>query len=65
MSVQITFLGSITYGQYNALACSLATNFVIPYTRVVTEAMSYCGNTPYIFYSTDNSVILNQPDSNG
>lgn len=27
--------------------------------------MSYCGSTPYTFYATDASVILNQPDSNG
>lgn len=27
--------------------------------------MSYCGNTPYTFYPTDTTVILNQPDSNG
>jgi len=27
--------------------------------------MSYCGNTPYIFYASGNNTILNQPDSNG
>ena len=36
MKVEITFRGSITYGQYNNLACSLAQNFIIPYTRVLT-----------------------------
>ena len=30
MKVEITFRGSITYQQYNDLACSLAQNFIIP-----------------------------------
>jgi hypothetical protein len=36
MKVLMTFTGKITYGQFNSLACSLAENFVIPYTRVFT-----------------------------
>lgn len=27
--------------------------------------MSYCGNTPYIFYPNDAAVIHNSPDSSG
>lgn len=27
--------------------------------------MSSCGNTPYILYNNDSSVVLNQADSNG
>lgn len=65
MKVSITFRSSITYGQYNSLACSLAQNFIIPYNRVMTEAMRFCGNVSYIFYSNDNTTISNQPDSNG
>lgn len=65
MKVEVTFRGSITYGQYNDLACSMAQNFIIPYTRVLTEAMSYCGNTPYTFYASSSAMMLNQPDSNG
>jgi len=65
MKVEITFRGAITYGQYNNLACSLAQNFIIPYTRILTEAMSTCGNNPYTLYNNDSSVVLNQPDSNG
>lgn len=65
MKVEVTFRGSITYGQYNDLACSMAQNFIIPYARVQTEAMSYCGNTPYTFYSSSTTAMLNQPDSNG
>lgn len=65
MKVEVTFRGSITYGQYNDLACSMAQNFIIPNSRVLTEAMSYCGSTPYNFYASTTSVVLNQPDSNG
>ena len=65
MKVEITFRGSITYQQYNDLACSLAQSFIIPESRVVTEAISHCGNTPFTFYSNSSSTILNQPDSNG
>jgi hypothetical protein len=65
MKVEVTFRGSITYGQYNDLACSMAQNFIIPFTRVLTEAMSYCGNTPYTFYASSSAMMLNQPDSNG
>ena len=36
MKVEITFRGSITYQQYNDLACSLAKNFIIPESRVLT-----------------------------
>jgi hypothetical protein len=32
--VEVTFRGSINYGQYNDLACSMAQNFIIPYARV-------------------------------
>lgn len=65
MKVEITFRGPITYQQYQNLACSLAENFIIPYSRIMTEAMSYCGNTPYVFYSSSSSIILNEADSNG
>ena len=65
MKVEITFRGSINYQQYNDLACSLAQNFIIPQERVVTEAISYCGNTPYILYGNGTDTILNEPDSNG
>ena len=36
MKVEVTFRGSINYGQYNDLACSMASNFIIPATRVLT-----------------------------
>lgn len=36
MKVFIIFRGSITYGQYTDLACSLALNFVVPHDRVMT-----------------------------
>lgn len=36
MKVFIIFRGSITYGQYNDLACSLASNFQVPHNRVMT-----------------------------
>lgn len=36
MKVSIIFNGSINYGQYNDLACSLALNFGVPYSRVMT-----------------------------
>ena len=36
MKISITFRGSINYGQYHDLACSLAENFEIPYWRVMT-----------------------------
>jgi hypothetical protein len=36
MKILMTFNGKITYGQFNNLACSLAENFVIPYSRVYT-----------------------------
>jgi hypothetical protein len=65
MKVEITFRGSITYQQYNDLACSLAQNFIIPKARVITESISYCGNMSYVFYNNGSSMILNQPDSNG
>lgn len=65
MKVEVTFRGAITYKLYNQLACSMAQNFIIPYVRVQTEAMSYCGSTPYIFYANDAAVIHNQPDSSG
>lgn len=65
MKVEITFRGAINYKQYNDLACSLAQNFIIPYSRVVTEAISYCGETPFVFYLTDTDTILNSADSNG
>lgn len=59
MKVEITFRGSINYGQYNDLACSLAQNFIIPYTRVMTEAMSICASTTYTFYANNAAAILN------
>ena len=43
----------------------MAQNFIIPYTRILTEAMSYCGNTPYNFYASSSALMLNLPDSNG
>jgi hypothetical protein len=57
MKVLMTFTGPITYGQFNDLACSLAKNFVIPYSRVYTEAISYCGQTT-------SSFILDAANSN-
>lgn len=42
MKVNILFYGTITFGQYNDLACSIAKNFYVPYSRVMTEAMSIC-----------------------
>ena len=27
--------------------------------------MSYCDNTPYVFYANNTETILNEPDSNG
>ena len=65
MKISITFRNSINYGQYHDLSCSLSESFKIPYERVMTEAMSYCNNKPYIFYLNDSSRISNQPDSNG
>ncbi len=65
MKVSITFRNSINYGQYHDLSCSLAENFKIPYERVMTEAMSYCNQKSYIFYSNDSSKIANEADSNG
>lgn len=57
MKVSITFQGSINYGQYHDLACSLAENFKIPYKRINTEAIHYCGLKNTIFYKNDSSVI--------
>jgi hypothetical protein len=64
MKVLMTFTGPITYGQFNDLACSLAKNFVIPYSRVYTEAISYCGQTNTIFYNSTSSFILDAANSN-
>ena len=58
MKVEATFRGAITYGQYNDIACSMAQNFILPYTRILTEASSYCGSSEHIFYAAD-------ADSNG
>ena len=65
MKVSITFQGSINYGQYHDLACSLAENFKIPYSRINTEAIHYCGLKNTIFYKNDSSVIENEPNSDG
>jgi hypothetical protein len=43
----------------------MAQNFILPYTRILTEASSYCGSNTYVFYANDADFILNQPDSNG
>ena len=59
MKVSITFRGSIDYGQYHDLACSLAENFEIPYDRVNSEVMHYCGLKNSIFYHNDSSTIAN------
>lgn len=64
MKVLMTFTGSISYGQFNDLACSLAQNFQIPYSRIYTEAISYCGNTNTIFYSSTGSMMLDAANSN-
>lgn len=64
MKVLMTFTGKITYGQFNDLACSLSQNFVIPYTRVYTEAISYCGNSNAIFYASNASAMLDAANSN-
>lgn len=65
MKVQVTLRGAITYGQYNDIACSMAQSFILPYTRILTEASSYCGSGTHVFYANDADFILNQPDSNG
>ena len=57
MKVSITFRGSIDYGQYRDLACSLSENFEIPYSRIMTEAMSTCEETSTIFYASDTETI--------
>jgi hypothetical protein len=64
MKVLMTFTGRITYGQFNDLACSLAQNFVIPYSRVYTEAISYCGSTNDIFYNSTSTLMLDAANSN-
>ena len=64
MKVLMTFTQPITYGQFNNLACSLSENFVIPYSRVYTEAISYCQGTNNIFYSSPSSLMLNSANSN-
>jgi hypothetical protein len=66
MKVEITFRDLITYKQYHDLSCSLAENFMIPYERVMTEAMTYCNHyNQYIFYPNDAAPIANPPDSSG
>ena len=59
MKVSITFRGSIDYGQYQDLACSLSENFEIPYSRVMTEVMSTCEESSTIFYPNDTATIEN------
>lgn len=65
MKVSVTFRGAINYGQYKDLSCSLAENFNIPYTRVMTETMSSCQSTLLIFYKNNSSPIANMADTNG
>ena len=43
MKVSITLRGNLTYQQYYDLSCSLAENFKVPYSRIMTEVMSKCG----------------------
>lgn len=65
MKVSITFKGTINYGQYHDLSCSLAKNFQIPYNRILTEALHYCGQKDTIFYHTDTSTIHKEANSDG
>jgi hypothetical protein len=64
MKVLITFSGIINYGQLNNLACSMAQNFIIPYSRVYTEALSYCGNTNTVFYANTSVNLLSAANAN-
>ena len=64
MKVSITFRGSINYGQFHDLACSLAENFKLPYDRVMTEVMSTCTSISTTFYPTNETTIANEPDTN-
>lgn len=65
MKVSIIFGGSITYQQYQDLACSLASNFQTPYTRIMTEAMSYCGSALTPFYTVTTDLISKSANTNG
>ena len=65
MKVSITFRGSINYGQYHDLACSLAENFQVPYNRIVSEVIHYCQAKNTIFYDNDSSTIANEANSDG
>lgn len=65
MKVSIIFRGSITYQQYNDLSCSLALTFQVPYSRIMTEAMSVCGGSISPFYLTSTDVIIKEANSNG
>lgn len=65
MKVSIIFRGSINYQQYNDLSCSLALTFQVPYSRVMTEAMSVCGGVITPFYTASTDLIIKQANSNG
>jgi hypothetical protein len=65
MKVSITFQGSINYGQYHDLSCSLAENFQIPYSRIMTEVMHYCHGKSTTFYPNDSVVMANEANSDG
>lgn len=61
MKVNVVFEGKLNYKQYNDIACSMAHNFVVPYERVMTEAMSICKGPITPFYSTIYEEIANEP----
>src|ERR1019366_6679584 len=52
-------------GQISDLTCSLAQNFVVPYLRIMTTAMSTCYNRNLVFYPNLTTVLIDAPLSSG
>jgi|JI6StandDraft_1071083.scaffolds.fasta_scaffold76916_2 hypothetical protein len=65
LRLQLIFNSSLQYGQISDLTCSLAEKMVVPYLRVMTEAMSTCNDRKMVFYPNATTKLFDAPLSSG